>query len=464
LEREVRAMRTLLGRKGKEVGRGKGKDGRDGSDGNNGSERDREMGRELQDLEEESEGISPETYNDADGEAENDGPPGDIYDFPGLKAAMVESTATVLKSNEPGMFSITDWNDNKGADESVKETSRSPDPIDREIISMERATELFDTYNKHHLINAPLVAFSADQTAEEVRRTRPVLFLSIITAVAGKSDSELYSRLHDELLHIFAERFIINTEKSLELVQSFLITAVWLYPPDDFRRLKFYQYIHMAAALCLDLGIGNMFGARNCVMNWSKTHCTVGDNKYFGEDPESVPNFTGDPEEGVDDVWMIESRRTYLACYLMCSNVAMSLRRPNMFQWSNFARDCLQYLQKSPQALPSDKHLIAWVKMQNIAEECGTSFSFDDPTMRVSMSDPRMQVTLKGFEKRMGDWKSSVDPIVLTRMYPYHPTFVCSKPVRNVLSLSYANALFSKSGNALLPKPDLLAGIRDFDT
>jgi len=91
-----------------------------------------------------------------------------------------------------------------------------------------------------------------------------------------------------------------------------------------------------------------------------------------------------------------------------------------MFPYSSFIASCIDYLKKSPYALPSDKHLIAWVEMQRIAEECGNSFSFDDPTVPFSMSDPRMQLTLKGFENRLEDWKKSTDPSVITPSLAMH--------------------------------------------
>jgi hypothetical protein len=91
-----------------------------------------------------------------------------------------------------------------------------------------------------------------------------------------------------------------------------------------------------------------------------------------------------------------------------------------MFPYSSFIASCIDYLKKSPCALSSDKHLIAWVEMQRIAEECGNSFAFDDPTVPFSMSDPRMQLTLKGFENRLEDWKKATDPSAITPSLAMH--------------------------------------------
>lgn len=80
-----------------------------------------------------------------------------------------------------------------------------------------------------------------------------------------------------------------------------------------------------------------------------------------------------------------------------------------MLTYSSATAECIDVLEKSPHALPSDKHLIVWVRMQHIAEECGTSFSFDDQTGHFGMSDPRLQLILKGFENRLEEYKNSLD-------------------------------------------------------
>jgi hypothetical protein len=70
----------------------------------------------------------------------------------------------------------------------------------------------------------------------------------------------------------------------------------------------------------------------------------------------------------------------------------------------------MDVLWRSPNALPSDKYIVAWVKLSSISEEISTSFfSFDDPSNLVRLSEPRVQLRLKGFEKRLEGWKKQFD-------------------------------------------------------
>jgi hypothetical protein len=173
-------------------------------------------------------------------------------------------------------------------------TSQNLDVINRGIISMELATKLFRTYMTELVPHYPTVVFSPSVSAAEIRDTKPTLFLAIIAAASGKSDSHLYSILNSEVISAYAQRIVIGSQKSLELVQAMIVTSVWYYPPGKFTQLKFYEYIHMAATMAMDIGLGS--NPKTLRRRW--------------EPPISEDTMHGNYDE-------IEKRRTFLACYLM---------------------------------------------------------------------------------------------------------------------------------------------------
>lgn len=91
-----------------------------------------------------------------------------------------------------------------------------------------------------------------------------------------------------------------------------------------------------------------------------------------------------------------------------------------MFPFSTFTKGCIDYLTNSPHALPSDKLLVIWSQIQHITEESAAVFAFDDLSSRVEMSDPRVQLTLKGFENRLEDFRRTVDPAQLSAGLDVH--------------------------------------------
>lgn len=81
-----------------------------------------------------------------------------------------------------------------------------------------------------------------------------------------------------------------------------------------------------------------------------------------------------------------------------------------MLRFTNWMAECVEFIEKSADAAPTDRRLVEWVKIQRIAEEAGTAFAFDDPSATVSLMEPRVQFTLKGFEKQLEDWKRRLAP------------------------------------------------------
>ncbi len=183
--------------------------------------------------------------------------------------------------------------------------TRTLDVVDRGILSMEKATELFTRYVEELVPHHPTVPFPQGTTPAFVRSRKPTLFLAVLAAAAGTSDIELNRVLNTEILQAYAERIVIKGEKSVELIQAMLITITWYYPPDNFDELKFYQYIHMAATMAIDIGLGKRMSSR-----------ARGDGSGFITTPGSDSSGV---EDGAIDSESIESRRTLLACYLSCA-------------------------------------------------------------------------------------------------------------------------------------------------
>jgi hypothetical protein len=90
----------------------------------------------------------------------------------------------------------------------------------------------------------------------------------------------------------------------------------------------------------------------------------------------------------------------------------MRLRRPNVLPYNSWMEECLSLLQKSP--LLDDRRVVVWLKLQRIADEANTAFGFDDASTSFSLSELRLQVILRIFERRMEDWKNSVPAEVMS--------------------------------------------------
>lgn len=87
--------------------------------------------------------------------------------------------------------------------------------------------------------------------------------------------------------------------------------------------------------------------------------------------------------------------------------------------------ECIEILDKSPDALPSDKRLIHWVKLCHLMEDIGSQFAVDYPCSAVSLSNPNTQYTLQSFEKQLSQWKKEVPPEFYSGTSPLFLFLLC---------------------------------------
>ena len=137
-----------------------------------------------------------------------------------------------------------------GGDQDVHNKAGSLDVIDRGIISLDMAEDLLAIYTNELNCHYPgLVVLHGSHSAHALRQEKPVLFLAILAAASLGEDPRLAKTLHEEITRVIAEKVIISGIKSLELVQSLLVTVWYSYPPESPANLQFYQYSHLAATV-----------------------------------------------------------------------------------------------------------------------------------------------------------------------------------------------------------------------
>lgn len=269
--------------------------------------------------------------------------------------------------------------------------SLEPDVVDRGVLTMDLAVDLFARFKDRMVPHLPLIAFPPSLTVAELRKTQPMLFLAIMTAAASDRGA-LQKALQRELLPILAERVFLTCDKSLDLVQSLLISTAWYCPPDNFEDLKFYQLVHTAAISALDIGLGRRSGP------------ITKKNVDLAVSWQSQP-FRRHPHP---DSTSIESRRTWLVCFFMTSNAAVALRRPNLLRWTPFMAESVEILENSPDAVPLDKYLCHLVWTHRLTEDLVIQFNLEDPSVMTDVNDPRSQHILKALERDFEKYKASV--------------------------------------------------------
>ncbi|PNS15673.1 hypothetical protein CAC42_4125 [Sphaceloma murrayae] len=259
-----------------------------------------------------------------------------------------------------------------------------------DVLDAPTRDRIFHRFVNDCLPTLPAMAYPSDTKAQDILESKPILFLTIMAAAGwGHIPQEAQERLSKEVMDIFADCVLRHAIKSLELVQSMLVAVLWYRPPVKPEQLNFYMIIHMAACMGLDIGLGKRFSAAKARRGFGGPACDLPPGRLTAlVDSDSV-----------------EARRTWLACYYTCAALAMSLRRPNLIRWSNYMQECVETLESSADALPSDRYFVEYVRLQKLCEDISNSFQMDDPSATaISISDPKVSYTLDVYEQKLKDW------------------------------------------------------------
>jgi hypothetical protein len=252
-----------------------------------------------------------------------------------------------------------------------------------DIISRPDAERLFNRYVNNIVPHFPAVPFPPGTSAAQVRKETPILFLAILSGTSYGADIPEATQvaLERELRECFATCMWKNGEKNLQLVQALQVGALWYRPPANFEQHMFYQMVHMATVMAIDIGIAKRQSP------WRK--------RFFSKDSPLL-RVLPDPESP-------EARRAWLVNYILCMTIAMILRRPIVVHYNDFMDDCLRFLETSDKALPSDRVLCQHVRLARISEDIATQFAMDDPTVQLHISDGKVTYGIKHHEKELAD-------------------------------------------------------------
>ena len=273
---------------------------------------------------------------------------------------------------------------------------RPADVVDRGIVDWQTSERAFFRFTDCLLPSMPIIVFSRGTKPGDVRQFQPTLFLVILLIAIGPLKPEAQSPLLREVHHVFAEKVIIQTERSLELFQALLLYCLWYVPPSEWRSVKISQFLHVAISMALDMGIG--------WQTWGKGSHEQGvfkaivRKKIFLSDPDSP-----------------ETRRAWLGCYYLDSAMSMVWRRPHQIQWNRYMDECIHILQNSPDALPSDQLLIHYVKLLRIADDVWFQFAADNFPSEM-FNDAMVRFWLRSFQDRLDQWHGVVSQEELSRM------------------------------------------------
>ncbi|KAF2090124.1 hypothetical protein K490DRAFT_1450, partial [Saccharata proteae CBS 121410] len=249
------------------------------------------------------------------------------------------------------------------------------------IIHPDAAELIVQHYNNVLYPAFPAVPLPDGANSNALREKNPLFHLAVLSAASYGCEpaipAETQRHLADLLRDCFADLLWKRGEKSLEIVQSLIISVLWYRAPAYYDQHIFFGMATSALSMALDLGLGKREGRALAKLG-------LGPFRRLPPNPGSV-----------------EVRRTFMACYYLYTNIAMVLRRPMLIRWSGYMDEGLRLLETSPDALPGDRVFCHHLRLAHIGEDAGSKFSMDDPAATSSISDPNVVARINDFEERL---------------------------------------------------------------
>lgn len=182
------------------------------------------------------------------------------------------------------------------------------DVVSRGLVTLEDAERVFQKFTKFMLPHFPIVVLPKDTTVEELRQSKPALFLAILGVASSILGDRVQKVLWREMMQNYADRILLRGEDSLDLLQAVQVASLWHYAPDHYEEVKFYQLIHIGAVMAMDLGFGQENQPSISRLPSSSTARSIGPP----------------PENTLSKEALIESQRAWLGCYFLC-NMSVNL-------------------------------------------------------------------------------------------------------------------------------------------
>lgn len=133
------------------------------------------------------------------------------------------------------------------------------------LLSWDTAKLVFNRYVNTFVPTCPMVVFPPGTTAEATRKTKPLLFLFILSVASSPYCTvSKQKQLTDEARRFLAESTIHQGEKSLELVQALQVSSLWYRAPDHYNQGNLYQLVQMATSLAMGLRVDKSHMLKAC--------------------------------------------------------------------------------------------------------------------------------------------------------------------------------------------------------
>ncbi|KFY04410.1 hypothetical protein V491_09353 [Pseudogymnoascus sp. VKM F-3775] len=197
---------------------------------------------------------------------------------------------------------------------------------------------------------SPFVVIPEGATNESLRQDQPFL-LHAILAVSSCESPDVQSTLERSLRERLLRKAVIEGEKSIDLLQAFLVYLTWEHFFHVPKKRHFNQILHVAISMCVDMGLD--LGPREASAR--KAGLQLDHHHLSGGTP--------------DDIFFSRAaRRVYVGCYYTSLASAWVWRKPNNIHYTEYIMQCAQSLSEDPE-YETDTLILPLLQTQRLGDQ-----------------------------------------------------------------------------------------------
>ncbi|KAI8961511.1 hypothetical protein F5Y11DRAFT_326039 [Daldinia sp. FL1419] len=213
-------------------------------------------------------------------------------------------------------------------------------------LSPAEAEETLRIFQEQFVPFFPFVYIPPDTTAAQLQRSKPFLWLNILTICCKSRPKK--TALSQKIREYLAQKMLIDLDRNMDLLLGLLAYLGW--GMHHFSGKPYIvAYMNLALSIVTDLRLD-----KPAQDNFYKDlHCFKPSYPY--------------PKIPISTTRTNEERRATLACFTLCSSISNFLRTQTM-RWTAHMEDSLQKLSANPECL-GDEALVAMVRTYRLQED-----------------------------------------------------------------------------------------------
>ncbi|KAF2119342.1 hypothetical protein BDV96DRAFT_343251 [Lophiotrema nucula] len=256
------------------------------------------------------------------------------------------------------------------------------DPVSAAYLTEDRAAALLKRFQDEFVWSFPFVVVSGN--VKDVRKQQPFLFHAVMTTMTYETPL-LQHTLAEEFKNQISSRIILQSHKSLEILQGLLVFTAWYHFSYRVQNQQLAIIIHLCIALVQDLGLNKNPKDKVRGVPLSKEDCGV--------------IFKGDRSNA--------EKRAFLGTYYVAVAFAQAWRKPTTLQYTRYMAQCCKSVTESRE-VNSDILVSPLVKLSNLVSRVNDYFSYDDIDNAEVKGEAMLESSSLTFQSELAQIKENI--------------------------------------------------------